>query len=108
MNNQNPHASPIASVTSQASSSDFAKIFYANGIGQILVMRDTNDECNPALNIYFEPKGFGVCRIGLGFKDTDDGWEKRDEAFAKMDQAMAEEAVRKQLALIEDACEALE
>jgi len=86
--------------------SDFAKLFAVEGIGQILVMQDTNDDCNPAVKIFFQPEGFGVCCVALGFTDDDDGWEKCDKAFAKMDQAMAEEAVRKQLEMLNGAREA--
>lgn len=80
--------------------SQFAKLFDVDGIGQILVMQDTNDDGNPAVKVFFKPQDFGVCCVALGFTDDDEGWEKCDRSFEKMDAEMAAGLVRAQLDLL--------
>ena len=63
----------------------FAKLFDTQRFGQVLALLEPDDKGNPALHWYVEPKGLGVCRIALGFKDTDDGWDAAERALEKAD-----------------------
>lgn len=60
----------------------FAKLFEYDDIGQVVVMADKDDEENPSIIVYCQPKGLGVCTLKIGFADTDQGWDDRDKAFA--------------------------
>lgn len=70
----------------------FAKL-YETERGQVLVMRDTDDECKPAVlfHFYLGTDSIGMVRFGLSFSDDDEGNDKADAAFAKMDEATATE-----------------
>lgn len=50
---------------------DFAKLYRADDIGQVLVMLESGDE-GPELAIKFKPAGLGVCAVKLGFPDSED------------------------------------
>jgi len=71
----------------------FAKLFDSAEHGQILVKADTDTNCKPEIRFYFEPKDYGVCSMALTYTDTDDGFDKRDSAFEKIDCAFAEKLV---------------
>lgn len=68
----------------------FAKL-YETERGQVLVMRDTDDEYKPAVlfHFYVGTDSVGMARFGLSFSDDDEGNDKADAAFAKMDEATA-------------------
>ena len=72
----------------------FAKLFETEEYGQILVMLDTGEEAKPEVRFSFMPKNLGVCSVALKFKDTDEGWDKAEAAFASFDEAKAIEAIR--------------
>ncbi len=76
--------------------SDFAKLFQSNKYGQILAVRQDNDEGIPELRVNVHPDGLGVCSIALSFsdEDKDEGYEKRDDAFEILDLETAEETVK--------------
>lgn len=88
----------MGEITKENEMEDFAKVF--NTVrGQIVVMRDSDDDGDPALMFYAEPSGLGVCRLTLSFSDDDEGWDKLDDAFAKADERMALEVTKDMFSL---------
>lgn len=81
----------------------FAKLYESQTLGQIVVMKDSNDEGDPSIKFFFQPEGFGVCCFLLNFTavDEDAAWAKCDKAFDKVDAEMTFELVRKQAAMLE-------
>ena len=77
----------------------FAKLFEFDDIGQVLVKRDTDENCEPEVRIYFEPKGFGVCATAFGFEadEKESASDKAERAFELVDRARAEAIVRNAL-----------
>ncbi len=71
----------------------FAKLFEVDGIGQILVIQDSNDEGAPSVKFMFTPKDLGVCSIGPSFPDSDEGWDDCDKFFGKVDVDFAVEFI---------------
>ena len=69
--------------------SDFCKLFETEQ-GQILVLKDTNDECAPALKFIVSPPSLGLATTIYAYSDDDIGWGARDEAFDNTDLEMAE------------------
>ena len=64
----------------------FAKL-YETSVGQVLVKIDDGD--GPEVRFFFEPPNLGVCSVALKFSDDDDGWDKAETAFKKVDEAQA-------------------
>jgi len=75
---------------------DFAKLFHFDDIGQVLVKRDTDENGDPEVRLYFEPEGFGVCSTAFGFEtdETEDESAKAERAFNMVDQERAEKIIR--------------
>lgn len=75
---------------------DFAKLFHLEDIGQVLVKRDTDENGDPEVRLYFEPEGFGVCSTAFGFEadETEDESAKAERAFDMVDQERAEKIIR--------------
>ena len=65
----------------------FARIFYHEKYGQILVVNDTDDG-KPAVKVSYIPEDLGVCSTALKFDDTENGYDLADKAFEKMDIEM--------------------
>ena len=63
-----------------------------------------NESWTPNLKIYFqhsdENSPIGVCNISLSWPDTDEGWDKAEKAFDKMEELRARELVNEQLELL--------
>ena len=59
----------------------FAKLFEHEKHGQLLVKMDMDQEGSPEIRTFFEPEGFGVCSIAIGFPDTDEGWDGAETLF---------------------------
>lgn len=73
----------------------FAKLFETKEYGQILIMLDTGEDAAPEVRFSFTPANLGICSIALQFKDTDEGWDKAEEAFNGFDsEEKAIEAVK--------------
>ena len=68
---------------------EFAKVFETEEAGQLMVKRDSNEEGEPEVRVYFKPKELGVCSIGLGFEDTDEGFDSADLIFSKANKKWA-------------------
>lgn len=61
---------------------------------QILIIKENNDEGNPNIYVKFDCDEIGaVASIGLGYKDTVEGYELRDTKFNEIDITKAEEIV---------------
>ena len=73
----------------------FAKI-YETDLGQVLVKKDTNDDnSNPEIRFYFEPKGLGVCNIALSMKDdSEESWVAMDKLFDRATKEKAYDMVK--------------
>lgn len=79
----------------------FAKLFDTPRFGQVLALLDTDDNGRPALHWYVKPIDLGVCRIALGFNDSDTGWDAAEKALAKADIDAANSAA---IAIYNSAC----
>ena len=69
--------------------SDFAKLFKADDTGQVLVLRDQNEEYLPCVVVDFSLPGVGRIATRICFDDDDDGYDKADDAFDLMDEEKA-------------------
>lgn len=63
----------------------FAKEFQTS-VGQVIAMARTDEDNEPELRLYFRLPGLGVCEQAFSYHDTDDGYERRDAAFAGLTQ----------------------
>jgi len=60
----------------------FAKLYETEEYGQILVKLDTNDEMNPEVRYFFEPKNLGVCSIATIYQDdSEKSWDSAELIF---------------------------
>lgn len=66
----------------------FAKLFEKDGV-QVLVKIDADSLGLPAVDFFSTPKGFGVCRTGVSFADTSEGWEKAQRFFDSITEEKA-------------------
>ena len=68
----------------------FAKL-YETERGQVLVMRDTDDDYKPALKFFFYvgTESIGMSAFVMSFSDDESGEEKADTAFNNVDQELA-------------------
>lgn len=73
----------------------FAKIFESETLGQILVVKDTNDDGDPCVVVMFDPQleGLENIKTKFGFDDED----RRDHIFDRVDLEKAESVVRSTL-----------
>ncbi|MAD98895.1 MAG: hypothetical protein CMB99_16335 [Flavobacteriaceae bacterium] len=63
---------------------DFAKIFTTKDYGQILVMLDQGDDCEPEVQFKFMPPPgtpFGLATVSVKFNDSEIGAEEAQAAF---------------------------
>jgi len=65
---------------------NFAKMYNSERYGQLLIIKDTNENGDLKINVLCHPPGMGVCTIGLGYENEED-WEA---AFEAADADMAE------------------
>jgi hypothetical protein len=72
----------------------FCKIWDTEDIGQIVAMLTRNSEGDPAIQFFAQPPELGVCMIGIGYKDTDDGWDQAEKRFAELSEEQARTAVK--------------
>lgn len=64
----------------------FARIEEFNGLGQVLVKFDSQDDGSPEIRFYVNAAdyGLGVCSVAIGFKDTESGWDSAERAFENL------------------------
>lgn len=69
----------------------FCRIFETEEYGQILIVADTHEETgNPAILVSVVPPDLGVCTVCISFKDSDEGWDARDDALVNFTLGKAE------------------
>ncbi|WP_041930387.1 hypothetical protein [Methylibium petroleiphilum] len=71
----------------------FARLF-GHDADQVLITLDQNDEGRPTLFFHAQPRGLGICRLGLSFTDCDVGWGLARKGLAEMTEERARAAVR--------------
>jgi len=76
--------------------SEFVKLFQSEKYGQICVIKQDNEECMPELFFMVQYKDSGVCSNSLAFTDSNEGYDKRDNAFYLVDLETSE-AIAKQI-----------
>lgn len=69
----------------------FARTFLVEPYGQILAVAKETDDGRPEVQWSIVPPGLGLCSMGMGFEDNDEGWDRRDAYFA----ALVEESAAK-------------
>lgn len=68
----------------------FCKLFEPEGKRQILVVLDDADEgSGPEVKVSCKPDGFGVCSVGIGFKESDTAWDSAEKMLANFSEARA-------------------
>lgn len=72
----------------------FAKLYWAEDVGQVLVLLDSNASDGPEIRYTFRPQGLGLCNYSIGFNDTAAGHELAEQVFARVDEHLALHAVR--------------
>jgi len=72
----------------------FAKLFEFEDIGQVLVLRKTDDNDKPCVRYICQPEadGIGTCSITVPFVDSDNGNAQADKAFEAVDEEAARAA----------------
>ena len=71
----------------------FAKL-YETSLGQVVVLRQSNNDGEPEIRFYYEPEGLGVSSMAFCYTDDEDGWQGQQEGFEKITLEMAEVAVK--------------
>jgi len=61
----------------------FARIFDVVRYGQIVMLKQQNQEGAPELRFFCQPEGYGVCSFAIGW-DDDSGENKIEHAFTNM------------------------
>ena len=76
----------------------FAKLFERDS-KQVLVKLDAdNEKCFPEVRFYFEPEGFGVCSVAVGYKDdSDKSWDSAEKFFNEVTEEKAMEFADKNI-----------
>lgn len=69
----------------------FAKL-YDTKYGQVVVMKQDNEDGEPEIRFYAEPEGLGVCSMAFSYEEDDR--DKQEEGFEKVTFEMAEAAGR--------------
>lgn len=84
---------------------EFCKI-YETPDTQILVKLDSGDDGEPEVRLYFRPRPeLGVCSQAFSFDDSDEGWDKAEQAYAMIDYAKATGILAEVRAIWEEAQE---
>lgn len=61
----------------------FARVFDVVRYGQIVMLKQQNQEGAPELRFFCQPEGMGVCSFAIGWND-DSSENKIEEAFENM------------------------
>lgn len=86
----------------------FAKLYQVDGIGQVVVMLQHDDNQDPEIAFTFDPniEGLGISSGSITWNNQAHDQEKREEAarrmFEKVDSGFAEQFVGKLLAEIRE------
>lgn len=71
----------------------FAKLFETEKYGQILVIKNKDDDGFPQVQFNVYPKNMGICASAIGFPKTSQGWSDQDACFDSVDEQTAVNAV---------------
>lgn len=63
------------------SGGDFAKLYRFEDIGQVLVVLDQNDECDPCVRFSVMPDDLGICSLAPSWPEEEGGWDKAQKCF---------------------------
>lgn len=75
----------------------FAKLFNFESIGQIVVIKQNNDDANPEVRLFFQPPedlGLGVCNYSFSWEDDDLGHAAQDKCFDDLTADVVAELVQ--------------
>lgn len=64
----------------------FAKLFGTDD-DQVVALLQSGDDGEPEIRVLAQPKGLGVCFIGVSYEDTDAGWTRAETQFKELDEA---------------------
>jgi hypothetical protein len=62
----------------------FARVFDVARYGQIVMLKQQNQEGAPELRFFCQPDGYGVCSFAIGWNDDDNAESKLNQAFDAM------------------------
>jgi hypothetical protein len=62
----------------------FARVFEVARYGQIVMLKQQNQEGAPELRFFCQPEGYGVCSFAIGWNDDDNAESKLNHAFNAM------------------------
>lgn len=81
----------------------FAKMFQSEEVGQIVIMKDINDDQDPCIKIYFDPniEGLSICNSIISFQKE----ESRDKAFDQIEIRHVEYSVKRTISMLQEAVE---
>lgn len=69
----------------------FAKLFESEKHGQLVVIKQTDDDGSPEIRLFVLPDGLGVCSVAVGFKDdSEQSCDACEEIFEQFDMEAAE------------------
>jgi len=71
----------------------FAKMFNTQH-GQVVAMIQANDDGAPEVRFFCKPDGLDVSSVAFSYPDSDEGWSRAEDGFAKVDIELAEKAYR--------------
>lgn len=67
----------------------FCKLFETETHGQLLAMLGRNDQDKPEVRVFAAPEGLGVCSLAASYSDDDEGWDRAEEWFSRIDEDKA-------------------
>jgi len=84
--------------------SNFAKL-YETEVGQIVAIKQLDDENNPEIRFYFKPPGLGVCSTAMTFGDGDDekSYNRQDKAWELVTEESSLAVIQPTLVMLEEA-----
>ena len=71
----------------------FAKL-YGSDDNQLLVKFDANQDGEPELRFYVEPKDLGVCSMAISYNNTPKDWDKAEKVFVEMTEEHARQLAK--------------
>jgi len=78
----------------------FFKTIKATTLHDVVAIATTHDETDaPAIQLYFQPEGLGVCSISLSYSDTDEGEAVRDRFLESLNPESVTKIIAPALAL---------
>ena len=79
----------------------FCKTFENKDYGQLVAMRQTNEEGAPEIRIFVEPPDLDVCSVAYSYPDTDKGWDDRNKLFDNITEQVCWASVKTMFDLLD-------